>query len=58
MVQRIYDVSDVFAHIAVDIPFPGEQFRRLIDQVGRKNGIQDPLFVSLVELLKSAFVAC
>ena len=31
MVQGIDDIGDVFAHVAVDVPFPAQQLRRLID---------------------------
>ena len=33
MVQGVDDIGDIFAHIAVNIPFPGKQFRRLVNQV-------------------------
>ena len=53
MVQRVDQKSHVLAHIAVHIIGPGQKFRRLIDQVGGEDGIDDPFLIGLVELLQT-----
>ena len=51
MIQCIYDESDVFAHITVDIIRFGEEFRRLIDQVRGEDTADDTVLIRFVELL-------
>lgn len=49
MVERVDNVGDILAHIAVDIPLSGEQFRRLVDQVRGEYPADGAILVSLVE---------
>ena len=49
VVQRVDDIGDILAHIAVDIPLPAEQFRGLVDQICGQDTADGTLFVSLVK---------
>lgn len=53
MIQGVDDVGDVFAQIAVDVPFAGQQFRRLIDQVGRQHPVDCAVGVGFVETVQA-----
>ena len=53
MVQSINDISDVLAHIAVDIVRTAQKFRCLIGQVCSYNTIDDAFFYGLIEFLQT-----
>ena len=53
MVQGINHQRDVFAHLAADIVWTFQKFRRLIDQVSGQNGIDQAIFVGFVKLLEA-----
>ena len=53
MVQCIYDVSDVFAQVTVNIPFPFQKFWRLVDEVGGQNPVECAFLISLVKTVES-----
>ena len=54
VVQGIDDVGDIFAHVAVDVPFPAQQLRCLIDQVRSQHPVDDSFFISPVEFVQAA----
>ena len=53
MVQQIDHQGDILAHIDVGIPFPRQKLRRLIDQIGRKDLVNDTVPVGFVKLVKT-----
>lgn len=53
MVQSINDQGDETRRVDVFIPFSREQFRRAVDQVRAKYGIDDAVLVCLVESVKT-----
>ena len=52
MIQRINDVSDILAEVAVDIIRFLEQLRCLVYQVGGQNEVKHAGFISLVKFLQ------
>lgn len=49
VVERVDNVGDILAHIAVDIPLSAEQLRCLVDQVRGEYTADGAVLVSLVE---------
>lgn len=49
VIQGVDDIGNVFAHIAVDVPLAAKQFRRLVDQVGGENPVDQAILVNLVK---------
>ena len=54
MVQSIDDIGHIFTHITVDIPFPLQKLRSLVDQVGSQNSGDQTALIGPVKLFKSA----
>ena len=54
VVQRINNISNIFAHVTADIPFFFKQIRTPVNQVCRKDSRDKPLLVCLVKTLKAA----
>ena len=53
MIQRINDVSDILAEVAVDIIWFLEQLRCLVYQVGGQDAVDQTVLIVLVKLLQS-----
>ena len=53
MVKCVDQVSDVLAHVAVDVPFTGKKLGCLVNQVCGKDSVDDALLVSFVETLEA-----
>ena len=53
MIQRIDDICDVFAHIAVDIVRFGKKFRCLVGQIRCYHAVDNAIFHCLVELVQT-----
>ena len=49
MVQSIYKVCNIFAHITIDVPVPFQKFRSLINQVGGQDTVNNSVRKSFVE---------
>ena len=51
MIQRINDVSDILAEVAVDIIWFLEQLRCLVNKVRRQDTVDDAILVVLIKFL-------
>ena len=52
MIQRVYEKSDVFAHVTVNIIWFLQQFRCLVDQIGGEKPVKQALLVCQIEFLQ------
>ena len=51
MIQCIDDKSNIFAHITVDVIWFRQKLRCLVDQVCRKDTVNNTVFICFVEFL-------
>ena len=53
MIQGVDNISDIFTHIAVDVPFSFQQLGSLINQVGGQHLVYNAVFRCLVKLVQT-----
>ena len=53
MVQSIYKVGNIFAHITIDVPVPFQKLRSLINQVGGQDTVNNSVRKGFVETFQA-----